>query len=673
MRKHIAAAFLIAAQFSLGLSFVPTVHADSTVIISAVQTTGGAGKTSEDFVELYNPGNESFNLKGHRLVKRSGTGAADSSIKSWTEDTFIPAHSFYLWANGEFTTISMTPDLVSTATLADNNGVAIRLGAADTGTIIDSMAWGTANNGFNNVSSINPGAGASLSRVNLFDTSDGYSIGASHPRNSTVQFLPPNPEPTPTPSPTPTGVVTPTPSASPTPSVTPTPTATPTVPSCVVPTPTPTPTVVVTVTPTPLPTATPVPTATPTPVATVTPTPLVTPTPWVTPTPSTTPTPVNPTPTPVSANTVRINEFIPDPAGTDTGAEKIELYNYGETAFNLVGWILDDISPTDAISSNSYTLPSTNIAAKGYAVITIPSGKFALNNTGGDVLTLLNPAKKVVDNAFYQGTAHEGQSYSYFESGWKWTESTFGAVNVAPSEETLQPFELVITEIYAAPGPNGGQEFIEIYNPEDTSVDLGRVTIQVGEKTKTLPTQDFGSKKFMIILGKQLPAGLKDDGQTVKVSRDKTIELDSVTYPKSRKGESYSLFEDGFLWTASVTPGAENALVVPQAEKSKTVSAQTENTEAVVTKKTLVPVSSSPSKDGEVIPAVAGMTSDDNQSPPNDQQSGSANSVESSDGSSGSGNSRRNLLLTLSLGAAAVGGSMFVIYRFGLREPQVNF
>ncbi|MDP3729330.1 MAG: lamin tail domain-containing protein [bacterium] len=118
------------------------------VVISEVQITGGTGKTTNDFIELYNPTNTAFNLNGYRLVKRTKTGTTDTSIKSWTSDAFIPPRGFYLWANSGYTDIAITPDITTSGTIADDNGIALRLGAEDTGVIIDSVAWGVAENIF---------------------------------------------------------------------------------------------------------------------------------------------------------------------------------------------------------------------------------------------------------------------------------------------------------------------------------------------------------------------------------------------------------------------------------------------------------------------------------------------------------------------------------------------
>lgn len=117
------------------------------VLISEVQLTGGPGATTNDFIELYNPMSASFNLKGHRLVKRTAQGSSDTTLKAWTEDAFIPSRGFYLWANSSFTSIAVQPDVAMSGSIADNNAIALREGVEDTGVIVDSVGWGAITNG----------------------------------------------------------------------------------------------------------------------------------------------------------------------------------------------------------------------------------------------------------------------------------------------------------------------------------------------------------------------------------------------------------------------------------------------------------------------------------------------------------------------------------------------
>jgi hypothetical protein len=189
--------------FIVFVSFFPIFAIADTdhLVISQIQITGGAGHTNEDFIEIYNPTSQSIDLNGMRLVKRSKTGTADTLIKSWTDSTLISAHGFYLWANSTFTSIATVPDITTTGTLADDNGIALRQGPNDSGTIIDSVAWGAAANAFveGSVFAANPGAGQSLERspggsdgnaIDINNNSADFFSGTSHPRNLLSPVVP---------------------------------------------------------------------------------------------------------------------------------------------------------------------------------------------------------------------------------------------------------------------------------------------------------------------------------------------------------------------------------------------------------------------------------------------------------------------------------------------------
>ncbi len=114
----------------------------SKILIVEVQITGGTGKTTNDFIRIFNPSSAPFNLNGYRLVKRTASSTSDISLKSWISDAFIPANGLYTWANSSFTNLTPPPDIMMSGTIADNNSVAVRQGPNDTGTIIDAVAWG---------------------------------------------------------------------------------------------------------------------------------------------------------------------------------------------------------------------------------------------------------------------------------------------------------------------------------------------------------------------------------------------------------------------------------------------------------------------------------------------------------------------------------------------------
>ncbi|HEV8601022.1 MAG TPA: lamin tail domain-containing protein [Patescibacteria group bacterium] len=356
----------------------------SHLVISQVQITGGSGKTTNDFVEIYNPTSQDIDLKGIRLVKRTKTGTTDTLLKSWTDSTLIKAHGFYLWANSGFTDISAAADIATTGSIADDNGIALRNGPNDTGAIIDSLAWGAATNLFveGQVFTINPEANQSLERKpasisgNGTDTDNNaadFVQTNAHPRNSQSPPLPgiaeePVPPPTPTPVPPPP----------------PEPTPAPVPPPAPLPDPVPPP-------PTPLPNPPPAP---------------------------------NPVPPPVISysNAVVISEFMPNPPSTDSGKEWVEFLNTSNEEADLGGWKLDDESKDGKIGSSAFIFAAgTKILGSSYLVVTLPKGSFALDNTGGDTLRLAWPNNVVIQEVKYTN-APEGQSFVRRVSGsFAWT------------------------------------------------------------------------------------------------------------------------------------------------------------------------------------------------------------------------------------------------------------
>ncbi|MDP3948759.1 MAG: lamin tail domain-containing protein, partial [bacterium] len=141
-------------------------QASAHILIAEIQITGGSGKTTNDFIKIFNSSSAPFNLKGYRLIKRTKTGTSDTSIKSWTADAFVPASGYYTWANSSFTALMPPPDVTTSGSIANDNSIAIRQGSENSGTIIDAVAWGAAQNGVaeNDVYPLNPDANKILSR-----------------------------------------------------------------------------------------------------------------------------------------------------------------------------------------------------------------------------------------------------------------------------------------------------------------------------------------------------------------------------------------------------------------------------------------------------------------------------------------------------------------------------
>lgn len=111
---------------------------------------------------------------------------------------------------------------------------------------------------------------------------------------------------------------------------------------------------------------------------------------------------------PVYSNAVVINEFLPNPAGSDTENEFIELKNTGNEEVDLSGWRLDDMEGGSA----PYAFPAGTVMGAGSVKVFLRSeSKIALNNTG-DSVRLRDPAGVVKSAYTYTASGPEGQSYN---------------------------------------------------------------------------------------------------------------------------------------------------------------------------------------------------------------------------------------------------------------------
>jgi hypothetical protein len=132
------------------VSVIPAAQAVSTTFVISQFQTGG-GVATDEFVELHNVSGVAQDLNGHRLVYRSSTGTSDATtpLAVWTTSTMVPAGGYYLVAaspgydGAPVADRTYNSGSISMSGAAAGAGIALRNGAANTGTIVDSVAYGT--------------------------------------------------------------------------------------------------------------------------------------------------------------------------------------------------------------------------------------------------------------------------------------------------------------------------------------------------------------------------------------------------------------------------------------------------------------------------------------------------------------------------------------------------
>mgnify|MGYP000047014623 FL=1 len=167
------------------------------LVISQFQA-GGTSNSNDEFIEILNTSSAAVDLNGYRVVYRSQDGVNDVNFLAWTTSTILQPGQYYLIASTSYTG-SVIPDATynnstcQCALAAANGGLAIRLGAANTGSVIDAVGWGTGSNIFFEGSRTTaPGNSNSKKRADLGcqDTDNNAADFAtqtpSGPRNSTM-------------------------------------------------------------------------------------------------------------------------------------------------------------------------------------------------------------------------------------------------------------------------------------------------------------------------------------------------------------------------------------------------------------------------------------------------------------------------------------------------------
>lgn len=130
---------------------------------------------------------------------------------------------------------------------------------------------------------------------------------------------------------------------------------------------------------------------------------------------------------------VTINEFIPNPKGSDAEHEWIELKNQSGETIDLGGWWLDDADG----GSSAFTIPnSTTIAPKEFLVFRRTQTKIALNNDV-DAVRLIWPNGVISEEVTYN-ESKEGWPVIRVGNSWEWTDTpTPGAENILQQKSTI--------------------------------------------------------------------------------------------------------------------------------------------------------------------------------------------------------------------------------------------
>ena len=151
-----------------------------------------------------------------------------------------------------------------------------------------------------------------------------------------------------------------------------------------------------------------------------------------------------------AANETLINEVELNPLGTDSGREKVELYNPSNSTIDVSGWT---ISSTRGTAATVVINQGTSIPTKGYLIVGSDSQQW-LDNTG-EVVQLMNDSGMLIDSVgHFSDEDNDEATWQRSPDGeddWVFSSNTLGGANfgtlvsgpesplaIAP-EHTIQP------------------------------------------------------------------------------------------------------------------------------------------------------------------------------------------------------------------------------------------
>ena len=334
--------------------------------------------------------------------------------------------------------------------------------------------------------------------------------------------------------------------------------------------------------------------------------------------------------------TVIISQIQAGGAGAAT-QEFVAIYNNSATEIDITNWCLTNktnivfacftagpsqlryLPPHSYAVAGSTPLVTALASARFFTTTYMPLSQSSGSMTGGsDTISLINHAGSVVDH--YAWTASlaggsqlerhvmaDGLTYVDTDTAADWSVATSThipqegtvletvvidlCVNIAGDQTTIPDgmvvdidkvcrqrviTKIVITELLPnAVGSDEGNEFIEIYNPNDDAIDLAGYMLWVGPKLDV--SYDFPASTiipphtYVSFSNNDIAFNLLNSSSHIRVTTEDGIVVSEVpVYLDPKDGASWALIGDIWQYTKLPTPASKNVLLVADDEEERT-------------------------------------------------------------------------------------------------------
>lgn len=295
---------------------------------------------------------------------------------------------------------------------------------------------------------------------------------------------------------------------------------------------------------------------------------------------------------------IELSELMPNPSGSETENEWIELYNNSPASVSVDRWQIGDGSSRRFTFKTEKT--NTNIEAYGFLLLKRPDSGISLNNEG-EKIVLFAPDGSIIDQVTYD-KASEDYAFVFQDQAWQWTTVyTPGKLNevvepmdtagVGGEEQAVSSRSPVVStttitvissqnldnrvidqirlnEIFPNPSGKDDGEWLEIKNIGTTTVDLLGYYLddeEGGSKPYLFSTSTPISAGGLFVLDKNLTkislGNIKDSVRLLDGNK-KVIWLVEYDQVKENFSYAFDLENDDWQWTDILTPAKDNQFPV---------------------------------------------------------------------------------------------------------------
>lgn len=146
---------------------------------------------------------------------------------------------------------------------------------------------------------------------------------------------------------------------------------------------------------------------------------------------------------------------------------------------------------------------------------------------------------------------------------------------------------IIIFEIFPNPEGSDTTEFIELYNPTDSDIDLSELKLddeEGGSRAYRIPDKTIITSHEYKIFGRQdTGLALNNTSDAVRILYPDGSVIAEVRYDDVLEAHSYIKNDEGvWVWTSVVTPGKENIIALPKEVKGTKISKKSKYVKPII-------------------------------------------------------------------------------------------